>query len=54
MLKESIVLTGATGFIGSHLLQALVDSGRDVVILCRSFSDTRRIKHLLGGGRPPD
>lgn len=54
MLKESIVLTGATGFIGSHLLQALVDSGRDVAILCRSFSDTRRIKHLLGRVRRID
>ena len=53
-MKESIVLTGATGFIGSHLLQALVDSGRDVAILCRSFSDTQRIKHLLGRVRRID
>ena len=54
MLKETIVLTGATGFIGSHLLQALVDSGRDVAILCRSFSDTRHIGHLLGRVRRID
>ncbi len=54
MLKETVVLTGATGFIGSHLLQALVDSGRDVAILCHSFSDTRHIGHLLGRVRRID
>jgi len=30
------VLTGATGFIGSHLLQALVSHGHDVTALVRS------------------
>lgn len=42
-----IVMTGATGFLGSHLLQALLDSGREVCVLKRSFSNTRRIDHLL-------
>lgn len=54
MLTETIILTGATGFIGSHLLQALVDSGRNVAIVCRTFSDTRRIGHLLGRVRRID
>lgn len=47
MLKENIVLTGATGFVGSHLLQAFVDSRRNAVIICRSFRNARRIEHLL-------
>jgi len=43
----TILLTGATGFLGSHLLEALLNSGYAVVILKRSFSDTWRIVHLL-------
>jgi len=46
-MKETILLTGATGFLGSHLLEALLVNGYDVVILKRSFSDTWRINHLL-------
>ncbi len=42
-----ILLTGATGFFGSHLLEALLTQSYDVVILKRSFSDTWRINHLL-------
>ena len=30
-----IAITGGTGFIGSHLAQALLDSGHEVVLLCR-------------------
>jgi len=46
-MKETVLLTGATGFFGSHLLDALLMNGYDVVILKRSFSDTWRITHLL-------
>jgi len=42
-----ILLTGATGFLGSHLLRAFLKSGYQVTILKRSFSDTRRIKDYL-------
>jgi CDP-paratose synthetase len=42
-----LLLTGATGFLGGHLLRAFVEAGNEVVILKRSFSDTRRIKGCL-------
>ena len=45
--KQTILLTGATGFLGSHLLEAIVKKGYKVVILKRSTSNTWRIKHLL-------
>jgi CDP-paratose synthetase len=43
----TILLTGATGFLGSHLLQALLAKGYKVVVLKRSTSDIWRIKHLF-------
>jgi CDP-paratose synthetase len=43
----TILLTGATGFLGSHLLQALLLKGYKVVVLKRSTSDMWRIKHLV-------
>lgn len=42
-----LVLTGATGFLGSHLLEALLSKGYSVTILKRSTSDTWRIDHYL-------
>jgi nucleoside-diphosphate-sugar epimerase len=45
--RQTILLTGATGFLGSHLLEALLKAGYSVVILKRSTSDTWRIRHLL-------
>jgi CDP-paratose synthetase len=44
---KTILLTGATGFLGSHLLEALLKEGYAVVILKRSTSNTWRIQHLL-------
>ncbi|MFK5948574.1 MAG: GDP-mannose 4,6-dehydratase, partial [Methylococcales bacterium] len=44
---KNILLTGATGFLGSHLLEALLNESYQVVILKRSTSDTWRINHLL-------
>jgi len=44
---KTILLTGATGFLGSHLLEALLKNNYHVVILKRSTSDTWRIEHLL-------
>ena len=44
---QHILLTGATGFLGSHLLEALLAQGYQVTILKRSTSDTWRIDHLL-------
>lgn len=42
-----ILITGATGFLGSHLTRALVNEGYQIIILKRSFSDTWRISDLL-------
>lgn len=42
-----VLLTGATGFLGSHLARGLLREGHDVVILTRSSSDTRRIADIL-------
>ena len=41
---ETILLTGATGFLGSHLLKALIKKGYQVVILKRSTSNMWRLK----------
>lgn len=44
---QTILLTGATGFLGSHLLEALLENGHKVVVLKRSTSNIWRIKKLL-------
>lgn len=42
-----IVLTGANGFVGSHVLDGLVAVGHDVSVLLRPTSDTSSIRHHL-------
>lgn len=44
----NVLLTGATGFLGSHLLSALLSYGHCVTILKRSTSNTWRIDNLQG------
>lgn len=44
---RTILLTGATGFIGSHLLEALIKEGYNTIILKRSSSDVWRIKNKM-------
>lgn len=44
---KKILITGATGFLGSHLLPTLIEKGYDVIILKRSFSNTWRIQNVL-------
>jgi len=44
---KKILITGATGFLGSHLLPTLIDKGYDIIILKRSFSNICRIQNVL-------
>lgn len=46
-MKKTILLTGATGFLGSHLLERFFREGHKIIILKRSFSNTWRIDHIL-------
>jgi nucleoside-diphosphate-sugar epimerase len=45
-MPKNILLTGSTGFIGSHLLERLIQKKYKVYILIRPTSDLHRIKHL--------
>jgi nucleoside-diphosphate-sugar epimerase len=42
-----LLLTGATGFLGSQLLNELVNNNHEIVILKRSFSNTTRISSII-------
>lgn len=44
---NKVLITGATGFIGSHLTQRLIEEGFEVGIIKREKSDVWRIKDLL-------
>ena len=46
MSNSRVLVTGATGFVGQHLVRALVDSGRRVRALKRSTSDTSDLKEV--------
>ncbi len=46
-MNKSILLTGATGFLGSHILKKLLATNYKIIILKRSFSNTFRIENDL-------
>ncbi|MCL4480233.1 MAG: NAD-dependent epimerase/dehydratase [Candidatus Thermoplasmatota archaeon] len=46
-MKKYILLTGATGFLGSHICHELIRNGYNVIALKRSFSNIWRIKDIL-------
>jgi len=45
-LTERVLVTGATGFIGTHLVHHLVKMGVEVICLVRSTSKTSRLDNL--------
>ncbi len=47
-MAKNILLTGATGFIGSQVLSRLIEDNYNVVALLRPTSNTWRIEHLKG------
>ena len=46
--KPTVLLTGATGFLGSHLLKCFLAEGYSIVLLKRLQSNLRRIESDLG------
>ena len=45
---KTILLTGATGFLGSHMLKALLNKTQyNIIVLKRSFSNVWRIKNEI-------
>lgn len=47
MLNKRVLITGITGFLGSHLAKALIDHGYEVVALKRQSSELNRISTIL-------
>jgi len=45
---ENILVTGANGFLGSHLLRKLIEKGYKPIAYLRHSSDIRRIESLQG------
>jgi len=43
----NVLLTGATGYLGSNLTKALLRSGHKVIVLKRSFSSTDRLAEFI-------
>lgn len=50
--KSTVLMTGATGYLGSHLAHKVSGDGHKLVILKRSTSDTYRIKDLIDRENP--
>lgn len=46
-MSKRILLTGATGYLGSHLAEALLDAGHSVVVLKRKTSSLCRLESIL-------
>ena len=46
-MNKTILITGATGFLGSHITWTLFNEGFSIIILKRSFSDIWRIREII-------
>ena len=44
--KETLLLTGGTGFLGSNILRNVINDGYEVIVLKRRSSNTSRIKDI--------
>ena len=52
MVRKRILVTGGSGFLGSHLCERLLADGHEVVCLDNFFTGTRaNVEHLLGNHR---
>jgi nucleoside-diphosphate-sugar epimerase len=47
MMQKIILITGGTGFLGSHLVHHLLESTYQVIMLKRSTSNTWRINDVI-------
>lgn len=45
-MKKNILITGATGFLGSNIIKELITENYNVIALKRSFSNTYRIDDI--------
>ncbi|WOE75295.1 TIGR01777 family oxidoreductase [Alterisphingorhabdus coralli] len=43
--QQRVLVAGGTGFVGSRLVEALVDAGHEVSVLTRSISSARHLRH---------
>lgn len=50
--RKTVLVTGGSGFLGSHLCEKLLSEGQDVICLDNFFTGTKRnIEHLIGNPR---
>jgi CDP-paratose synthetase len=46
-MNQPILLTGATGFVGSHIIELFIENQVPMILLKRSFSDVSKIEKFL-------